>query len=300
MKVALNLLGLADWPGKAGDIEGLLSFAHQADQAGIDQLLVGEHVGLCPDGFWRYPRQPFAYSAESPYYEPVTLLAAVAAVTRQIRLSTNILISPLRPAALLAKQLATLDVISRGRVEFAFGVGWHKEEYDACGVPFEGRWSRMCEQMKACRALWSSAPASFQGKTVQFSNLYALPHPVQGGALPLWLGVDPSPRNVERIAQFADGWAAPPISLERIAQGVKDIRAARAALGKSGEFPVRATLTAVRSADSSTNWDSSFAQAPDFAQAGVTMLAAMPQSYCKTQDEVPRLIERLARLKSES
>jgi probable F420-dependent oxidoreductase len=300
MQVALNLLGLADWPDRPGDIDGLLAHARRADEAGIDQLSLGEHVALCPDGFWRYPRQPFAYSATSPYYEPVTLLAAAAALTRRIRLSTNILISPLRPAVLLAKQLATLDVLSKGRVELAFGVGWHKEEYDASGIPFEGRWSRMCEQMEACRALWAGAPASYEGRTVRFSNLYALPHPVQGAALPMWMGVDPSPRNVERVARYADGWAAPPITLERIAQGVKDVLAARAAMGKTGPFPVRATLAAVRRADGSTDWDASFAQGPAYAAAGVTMLAAMPQSYCKSVAEVPALIERLVKLKAES
>ena len=117
------------------------------------------------------------------------MLAVLAGVTQRIRLSTGVVIAPLRSAVLLAKQLATLDVMSRGRVSIGLGVGWQKEEYDASGVPWEGRYTRLIEQLRVCRLLWSEAPASFRGETVSFEKIHAYPRPLQPGGVPIWLGL---------------------------------------------------------------------------------------------------------------
>jgi alkanesulfonate monooxygenase SsuD/methylene tetrahydromethanopterin reductase-like flavin-dependent oxidoreductase (luciferase family) len=107
---------------------------------------------------------------------------------------------------LLAKQLATLDVMSRGRLSIGLGVGWQKEEYEAAGVPWEGRYTRFMEQLRVCRLLWSEAPATFHGRTVDFQKIHAFPRPVQHGGVPIWLGVSPSDLNIARMAEHADGW----------------------------------------------------------------------------------------------
>ena len=119
----------------------------------VDHVVMGERVE-------KYPFGKFQGSPASDWLEPLVELGVYAGMTKNIRLSAGIVITPLRPAALLAKQLATLDVLSRGRVEIGVGVGWQKEEYDACGVPWEGRYGLMHEQVRACKLLWSEAPAS--------------------------------------------------------------------------------------------------------------------------------------------
>ena len=88
--------------------------------------------------------------------------------------------------------LATLDVVSNGRVDLGVGVGWQPEEFAACGVPFEERWSRLDDGLRACRALWGEAPASFTSKSVSFERIWSLPRPVQPNGIPIWFGVAPS------------------------------------------------------------------------------------------------------------
>ena len=107
----------------------------------------------------RYPFGKFPLPPEYPWFEPLTMLAAIAGATSRIRLATGVLISPLRPAVLLAKIAATLDVVSGGRLDLGVGTGWQREEYEASGIPFAGRAARMDDQLRACRVLWSDAPA---------------------------------------------------------------------------------------------------------------------------------------------
>jgi alkanesulfonate monooxygenase SsuD/methylene tetrahydromethanopterin reductase-like flavin-dependent oxidoreductase (luciferase family) len=125
-------------PWCAGDWGALLDVARAAEAAGVDRLVVTDHVVLGPhlDAYaWgRFPTAP-----DGPWLEPLTVLTAMAGVTRAVRLSTGILIAPLRPAAVLAKTVATLDVLSGGRVDLGVGVGWQREEYDALGLDFDDR-----------------------------------------------------------------------------------------------------------------------------------------------------------------
>jgi probable F420-dependent oxidoreductase len=297
MKVTLNVLGLTLLT--AGRFEPVLEAVKLADRKGVDQVALGEHLALIPESFAGYHRGTFAYPVDYPYYEPIATLAAFASVTQRIRLSTNVLVSPLRPALLLAKQVGMLDVISNGRVDIGLGVGWQKAEFEAAEMPWERRYAYIAEQIRVCRALWKEAPANFEGERVRFRNLYMLPLPPQRDKLPIWLGYDPKPKNIERIAEQADGWAGPPKDPEVLAEGVKAIHAAMQARGRDTQnFPVRTTLRPVKREDGSTDWDASFARAPEYAKAGVNMLAVIASQYCRSADEVPALIERLLALKS--
>jgi len=126
--LSIGLPNFGSWIG--AEWSGLLDLARAADEAGVDRIIVNDHVviGRNTDAYvWgRFPTGP-----DAPWLEPFTCLAAIAAVTSQVRLGTGIVIAPLRPAVVLAKTVATLDVLSGGRVDLGVGVGWQKEEYDA-------------------------------------------------------------------------------------------------------------------------------------------------------------------------
>src|SRR5512143_374692 len=134
--LSLGLPAFAKPP--AGGWRSILELAQAAEAAGVDRIVVPDHVAMgthTEEYSWgRFPVPP-----EAPWVEPLTVLSAIAAVTDRLRLATGILIAPLRPAALLAKTVATLDVLSNGRVDLGVGTGWQREEFDAVGRRFEDR-----------------------------------------------------------------------------------------------------------------------------------------------------------------
>lgn len=165
LKVSITIAGLSRLFGD--DLGAVLDVARAADDAGIDQLVLPDHVAIGT----RLDRYPFAdrfpYPPEEPWLEPLTTLAAIAGATRRVRLGTGVLIAPLRPAVLLAKTAATLDVLSGGRLDLGLGTGWQPEEFDAVGVPFAGRGARLDDTARACKALWTlPPPVSFSSATV--------------------------------------------------------------------------------------------------------------------------------------
>ncbi len=199
VKVAVATYGLQKWFG--GDFAAVVDLMRQADEKGIDQVSITDHV-VMGEHVENYPYGHFYNPLDFPWYEPIAVLSAIAAVTRTMRLSTGVLIAPLRSAVLLAKQIATLDVLSRGRVDIGLGLGWQKEEYDASGIPWEGRYTRLEEQIRVCRTLWADAPAGFAGKTVEFDRIHAYPRPVQRD-LPVWFGIAPTDRNSSASPNWA-------------------------------------------------------------------------------------------------
>ena len=205
MRVALTISGLGRILG--GDLDRVLELARAADAAGIHQLVLPDHVAIGP----RLDRYPFAdrfpYPPEEPWLEPMTTLAAIAGVTDRVRLATGVLIGPARPAVLLAKTAATLDVLSRGRLDLGLGTGWQREELAAVGVPYREREARLDDTARACRALWNDdPPVGFASATVSFDALWCEPRPVQPGGVPLWFGGGPTEATARRIAELGVGW----------------------------------------------------------------------------------------------
>lgn len=145
-----------------------------AEQLGFDSIWVGEHVVLPRP---RTPGSPL--DASMPLVDPVVCLSHIAAVTTSIGLGTGILIVPQRNPVVLAKQLASLDVVSRGRLLLGIGVGGLEEEFRAVGAPFQDRGRRTDEYVEAMQALWEQAEPSFAGETVAFDGVDAHPRPVQ-------------------------------------------------------------------------------------------------------------------------
>src|SRR5262249_42287456 len=142
----------------------------------------------------RYPynasgRAGFAYHQD--IFDPLAMMAAVAVRTRRVQIATSVLIVPYRNPVLLAKMLATLDQLSRGRIVLGAGVGWMAEEFEALQMAdyYDVRGSVTDEWLRICIALWTAeAPVSFQGRFYRFREVGALPRPVQRPHIPIWIG----------------------------------------------------------------------------------------------------------------
>ncbi|MEN8182604.1 MAG: TIGR03619 family F420-dependent LLM class oxidoreductase, partial [Myxococcota bacterium] len=255
-----------------------------------DHLAIGPRTDRYPYG--RFPLPP-----DEPWLEPLTALATIAGATRRIRLATGVLIATLRPALLLAKTAATLDVLSAGRLDLGVGLGWQREEFEAGGVPFEGRGARLDDTLRACRALWRDAPARFESPTIRFEELRCLPRPVQAGGIPIWFGVAASGANPARIAELGHGWM--PMSAEpaQVAAGVARIGQAFRNVGRDpAALAVRVSVPGARSASGGVDLDRTLAELPKLAQAGASHAGFPLARFVRGPEEVQGFLERLGKL----
>jgi probable F420-dependent oxidoreductase len=295
-QVGIGLYGLQKW--FAGDFAPVTEIVKIAEGKGVDLVSITDHV-VMGENVHNYPYGKFPAPLDFPWFEPITVLAAIAGVTQTIRLATGILISPLRPAVLLAKQLATLDVMSRGRVVIGLGVGWQKEEYDASGIPWEGRYARFEEQLKVCRLLWNEAPAAFKGSTLEFEKIHAFPRPVQPGGVPIWMGLAPTDRNIERMARYADGWIPMEQDPHKLAPVISRIRAAVAAQGRDpASFGVRVVPRFVFRNDGTPDLETTLAQVPALVSAGATAVEVFPYVFCRGPGDFEAFCTRLVALRA--
>jgi probable F420-dependent oxidoreductase len=170
--------------------EAAAGFALAAEEAGFESLWTVEHV-VVPAGYEStYPYDPSGKmpgGEESPIPDPLIWLSYLAGLTSRIKLATGVLILPQRNPVVLAKELATLDQMSGGRLLLGIGVGWLEEEFDAIGVPFAERGARTDENVAALRALWAEDAATYEGEHVSFRDCIMLPKPAQG-SVPVHVG----------------------------------------------------------------------------------------------------------------
>jgi len=170
--------------------EAAAAVARHAEQAGFESLWTVEHV-VIPAGYQSvYPYNKsgkIAGGEDAPIPDPLIWLSFVAAHTERLKLATGMLILPQRSPLITAKELATLDVLSHGRVILGVGFGWLQEEFEAIGVPFEGRGKRALEYIEAMRVLWSQDQPSYEGETVRFHDARMWPKPVNR-RIPIHLG----------------------------------------------------------------------------------------------------------------
>lgn len=206
MKFGLRLPSFALGP-KTASLHEMGAYLRRAEDLGFDCAVSIDHLLLTPP----------AYACT--WLEPVALLSALAGVTRTIKLGTMVLVLPLRNPAYIAKEWATLDLLSGGRSIFGVGVGWHEEEFALMGVPQKERGRRMDEMLEAVTALWAGDNVTYQGKYYQFRNLTIDPKPAQRPHPPIWMGGGSQPfekvygqtvTNIDpvlrRIARYADTW----------------------------------------------------------------------------------------------
>jgi probable F420-dependent oxidoreductase len=244
----------------------------------------------------------FPVPPEAPWFEPLIMLAAIAAATSRVRLATGILIAPLRPAVLLAKQAATLDVISRGRLDLGVGTGWQREEYDAEGVDFSKRGQLLSDTLAACKVLWRDTPAAIDTPTLSFRDVYCEPKPLQAGGVPLWVGGALHARNLDRMVQWGDAWI--PImgaSTQEIADGARRIADAWQAAGRDPSvLQVQAPLRIERGDDGRPDLARSMASVPELLAAGATDVHVTLKVFNSDPGDAPAVLAEIARRFTES
>ena len=206
-------------------------YAQTAEGAGAQHLLVFDHVLGAerdrPGGFTG------PYDHETPFHEPFTLLGYLAGLTEHLELVTGIVILPQRQTALVAKQSAQIDVLSRGRLRLGVGVGWNAVEFEGLGEDFTNRGVRIEEQIALMRALWAQPVVSFEGRWHHITKAGINPRPA-AGKIPIWMG-GMSERVIDRIGRLADGWFPQVREPADLATAVEQVHAAAKAAGRKPE-----------------------------------------------------------------
>lgn len=183
------------------DPEAIRAFTEKAEAVGYDHIVLFDHVLGADSRRTDRPRGP--YSHETAFHEPFVLMGFMAALTRRIEFTTAVIISPQRQTALLAKQVAELDVVSGGRIRLGIGTGHNKVEYDGLGMDFHTRGRRQEEQVELMRRLWTEDSVRFDGRWDRVDDAGILPRPV--GRVPIWFGGHDD-IVLKRMARLGDGW----------------------------------------------------------------------------------------------
>jgi probable F420-dependent oxidoreductase len=212
----------------SGDADAIDEYVAAVVEAGYDHLIIYDHV-LGADISER-PNWPGPYTHEDPFHEPLTLLAYLAARC-SLDLMTSILVLPQRQTALVAKQAAEVDVLSRGRLRLGVGIGWNTVEYEALGEDFSTRGRRMDEQIALLRQLWTEPLVTFEGEFHTVRQAGILPLPVQR-PIPVWLGAGSNDRALERAGRLADGVVPLRIPGRGVEEMMDAVRAAAVAAGR--------------------------------------------------------------------
>jgi probable F420-dependent oxidoreductase len=217
MKIGVMTTATAE----AGDIAAI---ARETENLGYESLFIPEHP-VIPIGFKTVPpgggNLPEHYGR---WMDPFIALSVAAAVTKRIKLGTGICLLPEREPLITAKAIATLDIVSGGRVILGVGAGWLKEETEATGAQFGTRWKRLRETVEALRLLWTEPEPSYQGELVNFPALRCDPKPLQKGGPPILLGAH-GPKGRERVVRTFDGWCPVAGKPESFKREVAELRA---------------------------------------------------------------------------
>ncbi len=266
-------LGLFAINQTADPRETLARIGPLAEELGYDSIWMGEHV-VAPDP--RVPPSPM--EPDDPILDGVAGLSFLAGITERIKLATGIVILPQRNPLVLAKQLASLDVLSGGRLLFGMGVGYLEPEMTAIGVPMERRGTRADEYLAAMRALWEQEKPSFEGEFVSFSGVDAHPRPIQN-PLPVIVGGH-TPAAFRRAARSGQGWYGFFLDREQTAQCVAGLREALAEAGRDEEgFEITVTPRGKLDAE----------MVADFAETGVDRLVFIPP-FASPLDEIEEFL----------
>ena len=268
------------------DLRALVGMAQEAEDAGFDAVMVSEHVVLGPGadagGLMPNPRDyalPGNQDPATPWPSSIVLLSAIAGATTTLRLAASAIIAPLRHPLLLAKDLATLDLLSEGRLVVQPTVGWHQPEHAALGVPFADRGALLDEHLAAWRAAWGPSPASFAGENYRFEDVWLEPKPFREDGVRLWLGSSTlHDRLLRRLVEYGHGWNP----LGRPTD--EDLARLRTALAEAGRDPAEIELVGgtrgrFPDTDSVADLDEALATIPSQIDRGFTSICIKPSQF---------------------
>ncbi len=193
--------------GQTASPEALETLLARGEALGFSSVVIADHIVFPVTIKSKYPYTVSgAFPGQGDALEQLSLMAFVAGKTRTLRLISSVMILPHRNPVVTAKMLATIDVLSRGRVTVGVGVGWLREEFEALGAPdFDRRGAVSDEYLRIFKALWTQDPASYRGEFYRFDSIRCVPHPVQKPHPPIWIGGH-SKAALRRVARLGDGW----------------------------------------------------------------------------------------------
>lgn len=273
--------------GTCADPEVTVEVARAAEAAGFESVWSGEHLVL-PDP--RPPGGPFP--SDLPLLDTTVALTLVAAHTTTLRVGSGIIVLPLRNPVVLAKELASLDVVSGGRLLAGFGVGYIDAEFQAVGVPRSERQNRMDEYLRALRALWTMPSPQYEGRFCSFSGIDARPRPMRAGGPPMIVGGE-GPKAFARAVSMANGWYGfDPDDLSGCLDGLRDAASAHERPEELGRLEITVTPTGPLDR----------AVVEHYAELGVDRLVVLPDPDAASadkhrpvpRDEILRNIERIS------
>jgi probable F420-dependent oxidoreductase len=269
--------------GPCADPDTACDVARMAEQAGFDSLWTGEHVVL-PDPQAPPSPMPPAF----PVLDPAIALTLVSQHTKRVKLGTGIIILPQRNPLVLAKELASLDIISKGRLLFGVGIGYLEPEFRALGIPFEDKGARTMDYLRAMQAIWTQAKPSYDGRFVTFSGIDAQPRPMQKPHPPIVFGGHTAPafRRTVEIASEWYGFAQNVDSTKRCVDGLRAAGAERERPRELGRLQINVTPPpGLPDADTVRRYE----------DLGVDRLILLPGLTATTRDELMRYVEDAAK-----
>jgi probable F420-dependent oxidoreductase len=285
------------------DLRALVRIAQDAEDAGIDGVMLSEHIVLGPSaGAQGRPANPRDYAAPgnqdpaTPWPDSIVLMSAIAAATSRVRLIGAAIIAPLRHPLLLAHQLATLDLLSEGRLVVQPTVSWHREEYAALGVPFEQRGELLDEHLAAWSELWRASPASFDGHHYSFHDVYLEPKTFRPDGPRLWFGGSSvGPWIVRRLVAHGHGFH--PFGQPTAAQMQPLVDAMAAAGRDMAELEIIGGIRGeLAPGDSVADLARAAAAIPAQLEAGYTTICFKPSQFTDDPAQVGDLCRRLVKL----
>ncbi len=212
--------------GPKATVENVATVALWAQELGFGSVWVTDHVILPERVESWYPYRSHGrwdYPSDTPWMDPLLALLYAGTVAPSLRLGTSVLVAPLRHPVLLAKQIATLDVLSGGRVILGVGAGWMREEFALVGASFADRGRRVVEMVELMRALWTGRTVHFEGRYYRVHGARMHPRPAQDRIPVVWGGH--SEAALRRVARVGDGWHPTQIPLDQLRDGVRRLRA---------------------------------------------------------------------------
>lgn len=287
------------------DLSSLVDAAKVAEEAGIDGVMVSEHIVLGPDASAgepkRNPREfdmPGNQPSTTTHPSLIAMLGALAAATSRITLYAGAILPVLRHPLQVAKDLATIDLLSKGRLVVLPTVSWHEQEYTALGQDFRKRGKMLDEQLAIWRQVWQGDPTTFEGEYYHFKDVYVVPKPWRPEGPPIWItGDNVHPAALRRAVTYGSGFAAVgPIPKEQkdllfktLAEAGRDLTTFDLMGGIMGFF---------KEADDVADIEEAFEQLPANRAFGATAVVAKPSQFLRHPDELPDFCRRfVARVK---